>query len=138
MYELYLGELKLPLLPESLKESGSKDNKKYNILAIGEVVRPGRAKLRSWTINTTLEHTEIDVTGARDYIMRYVSSDTEGTKPFRFILNRRNDDGTLTFDTNTLVIIDSYDFTDVAGQVGDLDISLKLIEYKEFGGKILA
>ena len=39
MYEIYIGSLKLPLLPESLKEDIKRDNKHYTILALGEVIK---------------------------------------------------------------------------------------------------
>lgn len=137
MYEIYIGALKLPLLPESLKEDIKKDNKKYKILALGEVVKAGRVKLRTWGIKSTFYHEDIDVTKARDYLTSLVSSEKLGTKPIRFIINRYKDDGTLTFDTNCLVLIDSITFEDKAGEVGDLNYDIKLIEYKEFGGKKL-
>lgn len=137
MYEIYIGNLKLPLLPENLKEEIKKDNKKYNILAIGEVVKAGRVKLKTWSIKSTFFHEDIDVTKARDYLTSLVSSDKLGVKPVRFIVNRYKDDGSLTFDTNCLVLIDSLSFEDKAGEVGDLNYEIKLTEFKEFGGKKL-
>ena len=137
MYEIYIGSLKLPLLPENLKEDLKRDNKHYTILALGEIIKPGRAKLRTWTIKSTFYHEEIDVTKARDYLTSLVNSEKLSIKPVRFIVNRYKDDGTLTFDTNCLVLIDSISFEDKAGEVGDLNYELKLVEYKEFGGKKL-
>ena len=137
MYEIYIGSLKLPLLPESLKEDIKRDNKHYTILAAGEVIKAGRAKLRTWTIKSTFYHEDIDVTKARDYLTSLVNSEKLSIKPARFIVNRYKDDGTLTFDTNCLVLIDSISFEDKAGEVGDLNYEIKLVEYKEFGGKKL-
>lgn len=137
MYEIYIGSLKLPLLPENLKEDIKRDNKHYTILATGEVIKPGRVKLRTWSIKSTFYHEDIDVTKARDYLTSLVNSEKLSIKPVRFIVNRYKDDGTLTFDTNCLVLIDSISFEDKAGEVGDLNYELKLIEYKEFGGKKL-
>ena len=137
MYEIYIGNLKLPLLPEALKEDIKRDNKHYTILATGEVIKAGRAKLKTWTIKSTFYHEEIDVTKARDYLTSLVNSEKLSIKPVRFIVNRYKDDGTLTFDTNCLVLIDSISFEDKAGEVGDLNYELKLVEYKEFGGKKL-
>lgn len=137
MYEIYIGSLKLPLLPENLKEDIKRENKHYTILATGEVIKPGRVKLRTWSIKSTFYHEDIDVTKARDYLTSLVNSEKLSIKPVRFIVNRYKDDGTLTFDTNCLVLIDSISFEDKAGEVGDLNYELKLIEYKEFGGKKL-
>jgi len=137
MYEIYIGNLKLPLLPEALKEDIKRDNKHYTILALGEVIKPGRAKLKTWTIKSTFYHEDIDVTKARDYLTSLVNSEKLSIKPVRFIVNRYKDDGTLTFDTNCLVLIDSISFEDKAGEVGDLNYEIKLVEYKEFGGKKL-
>lgn len=137
LYEIYLGELKLPLLPENLKESRQKNNKKYDILALGQVIKPGRAQLRTWNIKSTFYHEDIDVTKARDYLNSLLDVDKKGVKPIRFIVNRYNQDGSLTFDTNTLVLIDNLDFEDKAGEVGDLNYEIKLSEYKDFGGKKL-
>lgn len=41
LYEMYLDGKKLPVLPENQKEKCSRDNKKYDVLNLGEVVRPG-------------------------------------------------------------------------------------------------
>ena len=77
------------------------------------------------------------MTKARDYLTSLVNSEKLSIKPVRFIVNRYKDDGTLTFDTNCLVLIDSISFEDKAGEVGDLNYEIKLVEYKEFGGKKL-
>lgn len=133
IYEIYLGELKLPFLPENLKESIKRDNKKYNILCLGEIVKPGRRNLRTWDLKSIFFHEDIDVTRARDYINSLI--DEKGIKPVRFIVNRYNDDKSITFDTNTLVLIDAIEWEDKAGEVGDLNFNIKLIEYRAFCGR---
>lgn len=137
MYEIYLGDLKLPLLPENLKENINRDNKKHNILALGEVVEAGYAKLRTWQVKSDFWHEDIDVTYARDYILSLIYSDDKITKPIRFIVNRYNDDGSLTFDTNCLVLIDSITFEDKEADVGNLSYTINLIEYREYGSRIV-
>ena len=52
MYEIWLAEKKLPILPENLKEALQMDNKKYDTFGVGERVLPGMEKLHTWTISS--------------------------------------------------------------------------------------
>lgn len=133
MYEVYVGDLKLVLLPETLKEKIAKDNKKYNVLAFGEVVRPGRPKLKTWSINTSFELEDGDVTKRKEYLDKLALS-PDG---FRFIVNRFNPDGSMTFGTNTLACIESLEWEDPKGSPGSVNFKLDIIEFKHFEAKVV-
>ncbi|MFC4805461.1 hypothetical protein [Filifactor villosus] len=138
MYEMYLGKLKIPLLPSSLKESASKDNKKYDVLSLGEVVKPGRMKLRTWTITSELRYTDgVDAKSTIEAIKKYLYDEKTTMKPLRFIVNRFNEDGSISLNTNALVVIDSFEITDKEAEPGDFHYSIKLTEYRKFEAKIL-
>lgn len=138
MYEIYLGRLKLPLLPINLKESVSKDNKRYDVLSFGEVIKPGRMKLRSWTINSEFRHSDgVDAKTYIEAIKKYLYDKKETLKPIRFIVNRFNEDGSISLNTNTLVVVDSFDVEDKEGEPGDFYYSIKITEYRKFEAKKL-
>lgn len=138
MYEMYLGKLKIPLLPSSLKESASKDNKKYDVLSLGEVVKPGRMKLRVWTITSELRYTDgVNAKSTIEAIKKFLYDEKTMMKPLRFIVNRFNEDGSISLNTNALVVIDSFEITDKEAEPGDFHYSIKLTEYRKFEAKIL-
>lgn len=137
MYEIFIGDIQLKLLPDNLKENVIKDNKKYDVLAIGQVVRPGRAKLKTWSIASAFLFSDGEVISKKEYLDKIVSDDVLGVNPVRLIINRYNQDGSITFATNSLVLVESLEWEDKAGEPGDLYFKINLIEYKKFEAKVI-
>lgn len=61
----------------------------------------------------------------------------EQKKPFRLIVNRQTPAGASVYETNTLVLLEKWEFKDSAGEEGDVYYELSLTEYKEFKAKTL-
>lgn len=145
MYKIYFSQVKtikkgilpdlyLPVLPEKLQESGEKDNQKHDLLAVGEVVRPGERKLKTWEIDSLYEDgQEMSVEDFRQYI----EDMAESAEKFHFFIVREREDGTVVFQTKVWAVLESYSFEDRAGEIGDIYYTLKLREYREHEGKML-
>lgn len=139
---MFLGTLKFPILPENLKEMIQIDNKKYDILGLGERVKPGKMKLHTWTVSSYFPADGVKpVKDYKKYIDDLVIRDYTGIlppepiEPVGFKLVRILPDGGLDFDINCYVLIESIEWEDRQGEPGDLYFSIKLIEYKKFDSK---
>lgn len=135
MYELFLAGTKLPVLPENLKEQRSRDNKKYHVLNLGDVIAPGKAGLKQWTISSVFYGDEAySPQSYRDHLNQLLESDA----PFELILNRFNEDGSLAFQSENLsVLMESLAFEDKEGEPGTLYFTVKLVEYRPFGAVVV-
>lgn len=58
-----------------------------------------------------------------------------GTKPFQFIINRMMPNGNLLFDTNMTVSIEEYEILESAENGFDVNVRIKLKQYKAYGNK---
>ena len=134
-YEITLGEMKLPILPENLKEICQMDNKKYNTFGSGERILPGKEKLHTWTISS---YFPVDGAVAPSRYREYFTSlvqreDNKLPEPIDFVVVRFNEDGSDMLPVNTSVLFESMEWEDRKGEPGDIYYTFKLIEYKEFG-----
>lgn len=144
MYKIYFSQVKnadgeilpdlyLPVLPEKLKESGGKDNQRYDMLGTGEAVRPGERKLKTWEIDSVYEDgQEMSVDSFRGNI----EDMAESSESFLFFINRVRKDGSILLTTKAWVLLESYSFEDRAGEIGDIHYTLKLCEYREPGRRL--
>ncbi|MGK4115767.1 LysM peptidoglycan-binding domain-containing protein [Lysinibacillus capsici] len=57
------------------------------------------------------------------------------TKPFQFIINRMMPNGNLLFDTNMTVSIEEYEILESAENGFDVNVRIKLKQYKAYGNK---
>lgn len=57
------------------------------------------------------------------------------TKPFQFIINRMIPNGNLLFDTNMTVSIEEYEILESAENGFDVNVRIKLKQYKAYGNK---
>lgn len=141
MYTIGLGRMDLPILPETLKEMIQMDNKKYDTFGVGERVLPGKAKLHTWTISSYFPSDGKEKPSTyHEYYMglinrNYDMGDNRPIEPITFRVARTLKDGSIVFNINTKVLIESIEWEDRKGEPGDLYYTIKLIEYKPFGTK---
>ena len=135
LYEMYLDGKKLPVLPENQKEKCSRDNKKYDVLNLGEVVRPGKRKLRQWSISSVFYG---DEEYSPDAYRQHLEQLLEKEVPVEFIYHRYQEDGAIAFQTkNVDVVVERLEFEDREGEPGTLYFTVKLLEYRPFGAVVL-
>ena len=136
MYNMYLAQealvLKFPELPEEIDVKCEIDNKKYNVLSLGDVIRIGKKGLKSFTLNSYYPADQ-DPEIYASIFEKMVDSEN----PIRFILNRVNENK-LVDDINLLVVVDSFSYKEEGGEVGDKYFSYKFTEYREHKAKVIA
>lgn len=137
VYDIILGEMNLPVLPENLKESFQMDNEKYDIVGMGERVKTGREKLHTWTISSYFPADgDIAPSKYREYYTGLIhKEDGSLPKPIDFDVVRLNEDGSDMIPINVMVIFESIEWEDRKGEPGDLYYTFKLLEYKPFDQK---
>ena len=140
LYHMRLSDIAIPILPETLKEMIQMDNDKYDIVGLGERVRPGKEKLHTWTISSYFpSEGEISPKEYKEKIEKIVlrdySKNVDSIKPVRFAVARELENGTIIFSINADVLIESIEWEDRKGEPGDLYYTIKLIEYKPFDQK---
>lgn len=138
MYEIMLGDMSLPILPEDLKEIFQLDNKKYDTFGVGERVLPGLEKLHTWTISS---YFPADGTISPSEYRRYYTSlvhkeDGSLPKPVYLSVIRYGEDGTDMIPVDARVLFESMEWEDRKSEPGDIYYTFKLIEYKPFSSKV--
>ena len=135
MYEIRLGTMNLPILPEDLKEVFQLDNKKYDTFGAGERVLPGLEKLHTWTISSYFPADgAIPPSDYRSYYTSLVrKEDGSLPEPVDLAIVRQNEDETDMLPVNAEVLFESIEWEDRKGEPGDIYYTFKLIEYKPFG-----
>lgn len=140
MYNMYLSQeldnetlvLKFPVLPEEIEIKCDIDNKKYNVLALGDIIRAGKKGLKSFTLNSYFPSDE-----EPDVYVRLIEKMVDAETPIRFIINRMNGNR-FDYDSNLLILIDSFSHKEEGGEVGDIYYSYKFTEYREHKAKVIA
>ena len=138
MYEVVLGEMGLPILPEDLKEVFQLDNKKYDTFGAGERVLPGMEKLHTWTISSYFPADgKIPPSEYRRYYTGLVhKEDGSLPKPVDLSVIRYGEDGTDMLPVCASVLFESIEWEDRKSEPGDIYYTFKLIEYKPFSTKV--
>lgn len=139
MYNMYLyqevnGEtlvLKFPVLPEDIEIKCDVDNKKYNVLELGDVVRAGKKGLKTFTLES---YFPADFNP--NVYVKIIEKMVDNQVPIRFIINRM-DGNKLDYDSNILILIDSFSHKEEGGEVGDIYYNYKFTEYRDHKAKVI-
>lgn len=141
-YEIWLGKMKLPILPENLKEILQMDNKKYDTFGGGERILPGMEKLRTWTISSYFPaNGETAPSEYRKYYTSLVHRENKKDRtmlpiePVDFDVIRFGEDGTDMIPVSADVLFESIEWEDRKSEPGDIYYTFKLVEYRKFGTK---
>jgi len=140
MYNMYLSQeldketlvLKFPVLPEEIEIKCDVDNKKYNVLELGDVLRAGKKGLKNFTLSSYFPADEDP-----NVYVKIIEKMVENEKPIRFIANRMNGNQ-FDYDSNLLILIDSFSHKEEGGEVGDIYFNYKFTEYREHKVKVIA
>lgn len=129
--------LRLPTNPEKIEKTSTQANEKYEVFGVGQIAVPTYLELAEYSLNEIEFPHEashyIETSGSfkgPDYYESLFNTWRAGKKPVRFIA--RNG---ITADINTLVLIESCNPSETAGEEGDKYFDLKLLEYRDFGFK---
>lgn len=123
-------ELIFPVLPEKLKVTSSGKNEKTTVLKLGEISILRAKGLRSVAWDCFFPANDAPyVTGnivQPIEFVRMIQAARDKEQPLRFLLVGTD------LDINTRVGIETFDYEERAGELGDLYYSMKLTEWKDY------
>lgn len=126
-------ELSIPVLPEKLSVKAAGKNEKTTVLELGEINILRKKGLREVSWECFLPaHSAPYVTGTVTEpieIVRTIEESRSNAKPIRFLITGTDLDINLRFG------IDSFDYEERAGEVGDIYYQIKLVEWVDYSPK---
>lgn len=131
---LYLSDMtiELPVLPENLTVNRSLDSSEKTVLQLGNVNILNGTKLRQISFSSFFPVQRIPTVSAPQAIhqpmwyVRKLRDMMESRKPLRFILLGAD------LDINTQMSIESFEYSESYGAVGDIDYKLTLKEWVDY------
>ena len=138
-YNIYISQnignemivLKLPANPEEIEFKYDIDNKKYNVLSLGDVIRIGTKGLNGFTVKSFFpadENPDVSIFTIEKMIANKL--------PLNFKINKLSGNK-FALDINMDVVVDSFSHSEKGGEVGDIEYSLKMTEYREHKAKVI-
>lgn len=133
-YEFYLDGHRLPIPPEKLKTKIDNSNKTIDLVNGSEYNFLKFPGLTEYEFTFTVPQSEYpfsanDMT-AHEWLDVLENKKTE-CKPFSFKVIRQRPNGKALFDTGDRVSLEDYSFTEDAKNLFDLEVTVKLKQYKE-------
>lgn len=142
MYYFYLDKILLPIAPSSLDIKINNNNSTMVLINEGEINILKNAKLTDIKFSVILPQVEYNFAmydeGFKNssYFLEELEKLKTSKSPFQFIVTRTLPDGTLLFDTNIKVSLESYTITEDAANGFDIQVDISLKQYREYGTKI--
>ena len=128
-------ELDLPVLPEKLEVSSSGKNEKATVLELGEVLLLRKKALRTISWDSFFPASAAPyVTGSLSSpvgAVRAIQRARDTRAPIRLLITGTD------LDINIRVGVDSFDYEERSGELGDLYYSIKLTEWINYGAQRL-
>lgn len=123
-------EIPIPVLPAELTVTSAGKNEKTTVLKLGEIVIPRKKGLltvawESFFPAHAAPFTTGNLMDPADAIQQ-IQRARDKQKPIRLLLIGTD------LDINTSMLIDSFEYKEKGGEVGDIYYSIKLTEYKEY------
>ncbi|MDF2596780.1 MAG: Peptidoglycan-binding lysin protein [Clostridia bacterium] len=136
---------RLPVNPEEIKVTTALAIEKYNVLKLGQIALPSHLELREFSFEVELPKSKYHYVEAQnkfkgaDYYLYFFRKWRRELIPVQFIygLDINGDTDTTNEVDSYQVLIEDLEVTETAGEEGDKKLSIKLLEYKPYGKKIL-
>lgn len=139
MYDFYLGGVQLPVAPGELKISIANQNSTYVLIDQGEINLLKRAGLTEIEFECLLPQVRypfaVYAGGFKPavYYLAHLEQLKVSRKPFQFIVSRAMPDGRVLFSNNIKVSLEDYTITESAKNGFDVQVKIRLKQYKDFG-----
>lgn len=132
-FDLTEGGFRLPINPAAIDVKESGQSKTYDISKLGNINVIRNPKLAEISFESIFPATEYpfvigELRDPFDYIEQ-IEKWMQVKKPVQFVFAGSS------FDLNTLVSIESFNWREVGGAVGDIEYSIQLRKYKPYGAK---
>lgn len=126
-------EITIPVLPEKLKVTSPGKNEKAAVLELGEVLILRKKGLRSVAWDSFFPVNDAPfVTGritAPPDIVRAVQKARDSETPIRFLITGTD------LDINVRMGVETFDYEERAGELGDFYYSIKLSEWTDYSAR---
>ena len=126
-------EISIPVLPEKLTVKAAGKNERTTVLELGEIYILRKKGLRevAWESFFPVNNAPYVTGTIREPIdiVRAIENSRDTPSPIRFILVGTD------LDINVRFGIDSFEYDERAGEVGDIYYSIKLVEWKDYSPK---
>ena len=144
MYDFYLGGVQLPVAPGELKISIANQNSSYVLIDQGEITLLKRAGLTEIEFECLLPQARypfaVYAGGFKPaaYYLAHLERLKVSRQPFQFIVSRAMPDGRVLFSNNIKVSLEDYAITENAKSGFDVQVKIRLKQYKDFGTRTMA
>ena len=144
MYDFYLDGLLLPVPPEQLKISIANQNSTYVLIDQGEINLLKRAGLTEIEFECLLPQVRypfaVYAGGFKPaaYYLEHLEQLKVSRQPFQFIVSRAMPNGRVLFSNNIKVSLEDYTITENAKNGFDVQVKIRLKQYKDFGTRTMA
>lgn len=126
-------EISIPVLPEKLTVKAAGKNERTTVLELGEIYILRKKGLRevAWESFFPVNNAPYVTGTIREPIdiVRAIENSRDTASPIRFILVGTD------LDINIRFGIESFEYDERAGEVGDIYYSIKLVEWKDYSPK---
>ncbi len=130
---------RLPVNPEEIEVSTAQAIEKYEVLKLGQIAVPSHMELREYSFevelpNEALHYVETpnEFLNAEGYL-NILKAWRSQLEPVRFLAGTATGKYTVANNAiNTLVLIESMNITEKAGEEQDKYVSFKLLEYRNY------
>jgi hypothetical protein len=140
-YAMWIGKMLMPITPSKVETVIGNKNKTIMLINEGEVNMIKSPGLTSIKTTVTLPHMKYpfatEFQPMSDYL-DYFEELKQGKEPFQFILSRCTPNGKLLFDSNISVTLEDYSITDDAKNGFDVDVSISLKQWRDYGTKTVS
>lgn len=143
MYYVYMKGVLLPIAPEKITLKIKNANKTMTLINENEVNFLREAGLTDLEFNVLIPAVPYSFAKYDDgfkpttYFTDHFEKLKTSKEPFQYVVARQRPDGSLLFDTNMTVSMESYTITESVKEGFDLTVSIKLKQYKPYGTKIV-
>lgn len=141
-YNVYLDKCLLPITPDKITLKVKNGNKTVTLMNEGEVNVLKNAKLSEVEFTCELPNVrgypfaiyKSGYTSANYYLSEFERL-KNSKKPFQFIIAREKPDGKRFYSTNLKVSLEDYSIEESAKNGFDVNVKIKLKQYREYGTK---
>lgn len=139
MYQVYLGDILLPVTPSEIKVTVNSRNKTVDLINDGEINILKEKGLDDIVFSFLLPNTDypfsagVDDTSLADRYLERLEKFKADKEVFSLVILRYFPNGKSIFSTNRKVALEDYSYTESAENGFDFECSVKLKQYKEYG-----
>lgn len=141
MYNFFLDGVQLPIAPAELTININNKNETITLIDNSEINLLKKAGLTDFSFKILLPNVKYPFAvypngfQPATYYTDKLEALKLNQKPFYFLVNRMKPNGTLLFDTNILVSLESYGIYESAENGFDLEVDIELKQYRTWGTK---